>query len=94
MIDWDKTSKESCIEIIEGLREQIKKDAWAHQERAVSMQETSDMVRSLYVPKIREMIGLWKEHEQTKFTSDGSHFQVDIKINQLMDEFKRLVGAE
>lgn len=26
----------------------------------------------------------WAEHQQTKFKSDGSHFQADLKLNSLL----------
>lgn len=91
-IDWGKTSKETCIEIIAGLREELKALQYKYDERTACMRETSDMVRSLYVPKIRQILSLWTEHETSKFKSDGSHFQVDIKINQLMIELRGLVG--
>lgn len=91
-IDWEKTSKETCIEIIEGLQEDLKRLRVQYDERGAAMGETGRVVRSLYEPKIRQMIDLWKQHQVTKMKTDGSHFQVDVRINALIEEFKNLVG--
>ncbi len=32
---------------------------------------------------------LWKRHQQTKFKSDGSHFQIDIELNDFFAKLKQ-----
>lgn len=49
MIDWNATSKEQCVSIIEGLRAELKELWVKYNERAAAMQDTADQVRSLYV---------------------------------------------
>lgn len=47
-IDWGKTSKETCVEIIAGLREELHQLQVRFDERACAMRETGDQVRSLF----------------------------------------------
>lgn len=48
-IEWNKTSKEDCVEIIKSLREELYSLQVRYDERAASMRETANQVRSLYV---------------------------------------------
>lgn len=33
--------------------------------------------------KLEKASDLWKQHQATKFKTDGSHFQVDVELNKL-----------
>ena len=61
MIDWEKTSKETCITIIENLREENKQLKCKYDERAMAMRETGDMVHSIYRPTLRRITEVVKD---------------------------------
>lgn len=49
----------------------------------------SYVIESAYIllqKKLETIKYLWKEHERTKFLSDGSHFQIDIQLNAILKD--------
>lgn len=55
-IDWEKTSKQACVDIIEGMQEEIRHLRVQYEERGMAMRETGNMVRSLYHPLLEKAV--------------------------------------
>lgn len=74
-------------------KEEAVEESWMQSEDNVDHVIEKSAYDTL-IETLRKVHALWREHERTKFLSDGSHFQVDKEIRDLMGEIKHIIDPD
>lgn len=79
-IDWDKMSKESCLEIIVAMKEDYDSLMQKYVERGVAMRETGAVVRSIFEPKIKIIREIIDSNESAEQKLGSIQAVLDFKL--------------